>query len=227
MAKRGTASSLSEEVYRKIRDSVVDGEVPPGARLQPAVLGKQYQASTTVIREALAILAGERLVVSKPGQGYFVPEIHRDLLRDITAVRCHTESIALGWAMERGGLEWESELMAAHHRLSRTPRRTDDNHPNPEWSRVHHAFHAAFVNGCDVPILIDMCEQLSAATEIYRVWSSRFTQASGRDVEGEHAAILEAVLATDRDLAIARLCAHYEATANLIIENWPALTASE
>jgi DNA-binding GntR family transcriptional regulator len=223
MARRGVerASSLSEEVYRKIRGAVVDGDFTPGMRLQPAVLGEQYGASTTVVREALANLAGERLILSEPGQGYFVPEIHRDRLRDITAVRCNTETLALSWAMERGGLDWESQLLAAHHRLSRTPMRNDDNNPNLEWARLHNDFHAAFFRGCGVPILIDMCEQLSAATAIYRVWSTRFTQSSHRDVEREHQEILDAVIAHDRDLAVARLTAHYETTAQLIVANWP------
>jgi DNA-binding GntR family transcriptional regulator len=223
MTRRGTerTGSLSEEVYRRIRNSIIDGVFTPGMRLQPAALGEEYGASTTVVREALANLAGERLILSEPGQGYFVPEIQRDVLRDLTAVRCNTESLALTWAMERGGLDWESDLLAAHHRLSRTPQRLEDNHPNPEWARVHTAFHAALVRGCGVPILIDMCEQLSAAAAIYRMWSTRFTQSAHRDVALEHQEILDAVLSHDRDLAVQRLCAHYETTAQLIIAHWP------
>ncbi|CAN5201355.1 GntR family transcriptional regulator [soil metagenome] len=225
MVRRGTANSLSEDVYQRIRDSVFDGSIRPGDRLQPVLLSKEYNASTTVIREALAVLGGERLITSKPGQGYFVPEIHRDRLRDITLLRCHTESLALRLSMERGGVEWESRLIAAHHRLSRTPRRTPEDLPNPVWSKVHQAFHSEFVEGAGVSILNDICHQLSSATEIYRVWSGRFTESSGRDVEGEHAAILEAVLKGDVDLAIERLTAHYEGTANLILANWPETEA--
>ncbi|MBB6407174.1 GntR family transcriptional regulator [Arthrobacter sp. AZCC_0090] len=222
MVRRGSANSLSEDVYQRIRNALFDGSIHPGDRLQPAVLSKEYNASTTVVREALAVLAGERLITSRAGQGYYVPEIEPDLLRDITVVRCHTESLAIRWAMERGGIEWESRVIAAHHRLTRAPRRLPDGHPNPEWSRLHTAFHTEVIAGSGIPVLIDMCEQLSSATEIYRVWSARFTDWSGRDVEGEHAGILEAVLEGDADLTIARLTAHYEATANLIIDNWPA-----
>ena len=227
MARRGTANSLSEEVYRKIRDSIISGSVQPGDRLQPALLSEQVLASTTVVREALAVLAGERLVTFRPGQGYFVPEIRRDLIRDLTSVRVHTESLALSWAMERGGLEWESELIAAHHRLTRTPRRTEDDHLNPEWSHFHRAFHASFINGCGVPVLIEVCDQLSAATEIYRAWSTNFVTTESRDVEAEHAGILESVLAGNRAEALERLASHYESTTRLIIENWPSPSAVE
>ncbi|HVW42882.1 MAG TPA: GntR family transcriptional regulator [Amycolatopsis sp.] len=222
MARRGEAKSVSADVYQRIRMSIFNGSLRPGDRLQPAQLSQQYDASTTVVREALAQLAGERLVTSKVGQGYFIPTIEREELRDITTVRCQVESLAVRMSMERGGVEWESALLAAHHRLARTPRRTEDNpdHPSQEWATVHRAFHAQLVGACRVPTLLDVCEQLFSATELYRVWAGA-VGGSKRDVEAEHAAILHAALAGDPDRTVDLLTAHYTATATQIIDNWP------
>lgn len=220
--RKGSAGSLSADVYLKIRSAVFDGTIQPGDRLQPALLSKQYGASTTVVREALAVLAGEKLVESKAGQGYFVPGIERDKLFDITSVRSHTEALALGWAMERGGVEWESQVIAAHHRMVGTPRRTDDGGLNPAWAPVHQKFHLQLIEGCGVPELIGMCEMLSSLTEVYRVWSSRLVPVTARDVEDEHAAIVEAILSGDVDAAADRLRRHYEKTAEVIVASWPA-----
>ena len=223
MSKRGESKSLSADVYSRIREEIYNGTLAPGSRLQPSVLGERYNASTTVIREALALLAGERLVQSRTGQGFFIPMINKDELVDLTTVLCHVEGLALRMSMERGGLEWESSLIAAHHRLARTPRRTEKNPDrySQDWSNAHKEFHATLLGACDVPLLLDMCQQLMLATELYRVWVSPLVTHNNRDYAGEHAALLEAVLAGDADTAVSLLNEHARTTANMIIENWP------
>ena len=69
-----------------------------------------------------------------------------------------------------------------------------------------------------------MCQQLMLATELYRVWVSPLVTNNKRDYAGEHAALLEAVLAGEADQAVSLLNDHARTTANMIIENWPADT---
>ncbi|GAA0616192.1 DNA-binding transcriptional regulator CsiR [Paenochrobactrum glaciei] len=193
-------------------------------RLGPALLAKEYGASTTVLREAMILLTGDRLVVSTPGSGFSIPELERSELKDLTLLRCHNESLALQLAIERGGLKWETEVISAHHIMTRIPRRTLENPevPNPEWFNAHRTFHSKLLSGCGIPALIDICEKLSSATEIYRVYSVPMTRAAKRDVETEHADLLEAVLAHDTPRAVALLKAHYETTEAGLLANWPA-----
>lgn len=228
MSKRGEAKSLALDVYQRIRQGIFDGQITPGARLQPAVLGKEYNASTTVVREALILLSGDRLVSSATGQGFFVPELDRRELKDMTLLRCHNEKLALELSIERGGVDWETEVLAAHHRLSRTQRRAggDQRHGNPDWFNAHRAFHTKLVEACGIPALIDICEKLAAATEIYRVSSSPATTESARDVEQEHADILEAVLQRDAARATELLLRHYQMTADTLLARWPGATVA-
>ena len=223
MARRGDAKSLAADVYARIRESIFNGTLRPGDRIQPAVLGEQYNASTTVIREALALLAGERLVQTRTGHGFYIPELKRSELEDLTLVRQDVESLAVRLAAERGGVDWESKLMATHHKLARTPRRTADNpnHTNQLWSQAHREFHAQLIVACDIPMLLDICQQLGSATELYRVWVGELTRGHTRDVEAEHAAILDAVLAGEPAKAAEVLAAHYRGTADMILAQWP------
>jgi DNA-binding GntR family transcriptional regulator len=223
VARRGEAKTLAADVYAQIREAIFVGALSPGDRLQPALLSDRYQASTTVVREALALLVGERLVTSRPGHGYFIPEIQRDEIIDVTAVRCHVETMALRLAMQRGDLEWESAMIAAHHRLVRTPRRTPENpnHLNQDWARAHEAFHLQLLAACGVPVLLDMCRQLTSATELFRVWVGPYSTTVKRDVEAEHEAILQSVLGGDEDEACALLSTHYRTSAQLIVTHWP------
>jgi DNA-binding GntR family transcriptional regulator len=219
MVKRGAARSLTADVYNRIRTEIFTGALRPGERLQPAILSERFETSTTVVREALALLAGERLIQSTAGQGYFIPELVVGELFDITLVRCHVESLALKMSIERGGVEWEMRVIATHHRLAKTPRRTPDNpdHPSQEWSRHHQEFHEQLIGGCGVPVLIDMCRQLTSATELYRIWAGPTTTTAARDVEAEHAAIVDAAIHGDVENATALLLNHYRTTAEAIL----------
>nr|WP_281287968.1 GntR family transcriptional regulator [Pseudonocardia hierapolitana] len=104
------------------------GRWAPGDRLQPAVLAAEYGASTTVVREALTRLVGQKFVTLAPNHGFFVPRLCANDLRDITLMRCHLESLALKMSIERGDVTWESELIAlprpAVENRASSPRRT-------------------------------------------------------------------------------------------------------
>lgn len=219
MARRGSSSSIAQDVYRRIRSGIFNGELRPGARIQSNALGVEYGTSTTVVREALQLLVGERLVRADAGRGFFVPEVVPTEVTDLTTVRCEVDSIALRLSIERGDLVWESAVMAAHHLLSRTPRYKEGGHVmTEEWAEVHRDFHLQLLAACGSPVILDLCGQLQGATELYRVAVGSVPKAAGRDVDAEHRLIVEAVLARDADLAVERLTQHYRATADLIAE---------
>ena len=95
------------------------------------------------MREVLIRLSFEMLAVKHPSRGFSVPSLTLAEIEDLTTVRIHNDTFALRMAIMRGGLEWESRIIATHHVLSRTPRRTADDpqHTNEDWARAHAAFH--------------------------------------------------------------------------------------
>lgn len=207
------------QVIDAIRADVLSGVWPPGSRVPPGELAERYQTSTTVIREALTRLAGENFLIIQPNHGFFVPAVTDGGMRDITDARCLIEGRALELAIERGGVEWEGELIAAHHMLARTRRRTEDDptHTSAEWLAAHRAFHEKLIEACDVPSLRDFARQLTNATELFRRWSAPDPDARARDVEKEHREILEAALARDAKSAVALLQAHYQRTSQIVL----------
>ncbi|MGP4051612.1 FCD domain-containing protein [Streptomyces sp. 2A115] len=88
-----------------------------------------------------------------------------------------------------------------------------------EWAVAHAAFHEALISACQVPLLLDFCYTLRAATELYRRWSgpAAATLAATRDVAGEHLAITEAAAARDADLAAKLLAEHYQRTQQALL----------
>lgn len=204
-----------------IRAGIIDGRWRPGDRLQPAQLAEHYETSTTVVREALTRLAGESVVAIEPNRGFFVPRLDLAELRDLTELRCRIEGLAVELAVVRGGLVWESELIATHHQLSRTPRRGPDDpqHVADAWAEVHRAFHAKLIEASGVPIILSSARRLGDATELYRRWAAPSEAAGSRDVEREHSDILEAVVRRDAVRASALLRRHYERTVDVVLRS--------
>lgn len=228
MAKRGEAQTLSVAVYDRLRRDVLSGHYRPGARLKPAALGATFGVSVGVIREALTRLAQQQLVTSSHNQGFRVASLSPQELQDLTEMRVTIEGLALRLAIERGDLQWESEVLAAHYRLANTPRRTaeDPDRTSEVWSIHHRTFHTTLIGACAVPPLLDVCEQLSDATELYRHWSA---PASGgrRDVAAEHRRLMQTALDRDVSAAMVALRDHYERTTAIVLASGLLLRCEE
>ncbi|WP_375002493.1 FCD domain-containing protein [Aeromicrobium sp. CTD01-1L150] len=217
MAAKERAST--EVVHSRMRADVLAGVYSPGEKLKFADLCERYAASVAVVRESLTRLVEQGLAVSEPRIGFRVTPLSLEDLLDLTATRCDIEGLALGHAVDRGDVEWESRLVAAHHVLERTPLLADDDPPrvSDQWEAAHAAFHAALIEGCGSQRLLCMTESLRDASELYRRWSRPFDK--DRDVAAEHRGLLEAALARDADLAVTRLRDHFGRTAEILQEH--------
>jgi DNA-binding GntR family transcriptional regulator len=160
----------------------------------------------------------DAMVVSQPQRGFQAAPISVADLRDLTMVRVEVESLCLRRAIAVGTVEWEAGLVAAFHRLSRTPERvaSDPMRSADEWADAHAAFHLALVDGANSPWLLRLHGQLYAQSERYRRLSIPLDMGE-RDVGGEHHAILDAVLKRDADCAVALLTRHLGATTEILL----------
>lgn len=208
------------QVVDQIRSAILSGQWAPGERLPPAAMAARFGTSSTVVREALTKLNGDGLVSFERNRGFFVRSLDLGELRDITELRCVSEALGARLTVERGDLQWESELIAAHHQLARTPRRRPGapENINAEWAALHRAFHAKLLEPCASVHMLRLSENLADSTELYRRWAATSEAAVHRDVEREHADILEAALSREADRLAALLRAHYETTVDVVLE---------
>lgn len=200
MVRIRVAKTLSEDVYGQLRDAILEGSLGPGTRLKMEALCSELGVSRSVLREALNRLVEQDLVILQPQSGFRVVELSAEDLRDLTEARIHIECPALAKSMKSGGLEWEQQVVAAHHALVRTPRRlvADDRaRRNPDWIRAHAAFHEALISACPNRRLVDIAAGLRRSTEIYRQWSADVKEFGDRDIDREHRDIFDATLARD------------------------------
>lgn len=219
MVRRAGGESLAVDVYAQLRSEIFDRRFSPGERLKPIELGERFGVSISVMREALGLLAAKNLVVIERNRGFHVTRLSVTELTDLTAARKINEGAALRLSVERGGVTWESEVLAAHHRLSSQPMYLpgEPRTRNNEWAAAHIAFHHKLIDACGNAVLLDICDRLSDAAELYRAWSGSSGEVN-RDVAGEHRGLLEAALAHDADLAVERFEAHVERTAEILLD---------
>lgn len=218
------SSSLTQDAYERLRADLLACRLQPGARLKISELCQTLSVSLSAVREALSRLTSEGLVVAEPQRGFRVAPISAEELRDLTGVRAQIEGLCLERAIVAGDVGWESQLVAAFHRLSRTPERDpgDLQRMNEAWSAAHAAFHGALVGACDSPWLLRLRETLYAQSERYRRLSVPLAKIT-RDLNREHQDIMEAALARDAVLAGALMTQHIELTTRVLLEqSWPA-----
>lgn len=228
MSKSIESETLSTQIRDSLREDILAGRWAAGDKLQLVALTKHYKTSSTVIREALTRLVGDRLVVLKPNRGFFVPTLSLAEIKDITELRCVSEEFGVGLAIQRGDLAWESELIAAHHTLERTPYRESDNGELTEaWDRAHQAFHAKLLEACGVPVLIDLASTLSDLSQLYGRWAGRATRFMDRDIAQEHRDILASALDRNAEVASRLLRTHYETTLHAILKSGVEKEAAE
>lgn len=222
------SSSLTQDAYQRLRADLLACRLQPGARLKIGDLCRTLSVSLSAVREALSRLTSEGLVVAEPQRGFRAAPISVDELRDLTGVRAQIEGMCLERAIAVGDVGWESQLVAAFHRLSRTPERdpADSQRMCEAWSTAHAAFHMALVSGCDSPWLLRLREILYAQSERYRRLSVPLA-AIARDLNCEHRDIMDAVLARDAGRAKAAMVRHLELTTRVLLEqSWPAVATA-
>jgi len=215
------ASTRNAEAHAQLRNDILTGHLKPEQKLAFAVLCEQYGVSVGVMREALSRLAEQGLVDNIPQQGFYVARISVEDLLYLTEARTVIEKAAMRHAIESGSLAWESEVVAANHRLTNTPR-PDPNDPtrlSEEWAQLHSQFHEILLSGCPNTRLLAVASQLRDSADMYRRWSFPQSPGPARDINREHREIVDAVVSRDADLAVALVTAHTELTVKLQLES--------
>ncbi len=213
------ARTLANQAQDLLRRDILSGTLAPGERLRTKDLQARYGLGLSPLRESLQRLSAEGMVVNDAQRGFAVAPVSVAELRDLTVARTALESTMLPMAMQLGGADWEGDIVAAFHRLSRTPLPNDPAAMADAslWELRHRSFHHALVAGCCSPWLLRLHGQLVDQSERYRkirILHHLESQAQVRDVNAEHQAVMDAVLRRDAVQAVALMTQHLVATSD-------------
>ena len=213
--------SLSTVVSESLLGRIRSGELAPGAQLPTeSELCEVYSVSRTVVREAIARLRSEGLVIPRQGKGVFVSEAP---LASFTVPESDLEALPQTIALLelRLGVEVESAGLCAQRRsdaeaalIRAEMERTDSTRPDPDNTRVHYDydFHLAIARASGNAQIFDFLSYLRA--QIAPRLALGFLLAPGvKDeyfdrIHGEHEAIVVAIEAQDEAAARAAMRSH-------------------
>jgi DNA-binding GntR family transcriptional regulator len=203
----------SERVYRKLREMILSGELPPGTRLVEIHLAEQFEVSRTPVREALKRLAAEQLVLADPVRGLIVhaPEPHE--IEDVYRVRDALDALAVRLAAVRITPEEVKHLRLVLNSMAEAieAQRTD------LVVNANIAFHDVIYRAAGSATLWRLARELS---DFVRRFSSGAFSSPERSsaVLDEHEAILDALERHDQEAAAAASSQHLHTASAYLVE---------
>jgi DNA-binding GntR family transcriptional regulator len=210
--------SQTDRAYQTLRAAIVRCEYMPGARLRVEELAQKLSVSSSPLREALSRLSAQGLVQILENRGFWVAPLSLDGLEDLTRVRLLIECDTLCDAIDHGRDAWESQIVAAAHRLALAEQRWNGGGDvlDDDWSERHRAFHMAIYSGASSALLKSMVENLFDAAERYRRFSARYRK-SRRNKNSEHQELMRVTLSRDKKRAMDLLKQHISSTQHNVI----------
>ncbi len=189
----------SNNLYNTLKADILAGHFAPGSKLKIETLKERYGMGVNVIRESLARLATEDLVDFEDQKGFRVAETSSSRLNDLTRLRILLENDGAIHSMTKGGIEWESTLIAAYHKLSYIEEKmceAEGDHYKT-WHQCDWEFHEALVAACGSTLHCVYHRRIFDQFRQYVMVDLKTNGFRGQDIIDEHQAILDAALKHD------------------------------
>jgi DNA-binding GntR family transcriptional regulator len=211
----GTSRSSVDRVHAALREKILAGVYPPGARLKLTTVAKEHQVSFIPVREALQRLEAERLIRTAPNRGARVAEISIADMRDIYETRIVLENHAIRMSIPRFSPQ---QLAVAEQALSRMEASFAAGQESEAYQH-HQEFHFALYEPAGSAWTMHVIRQLWASAERYLRLAASVRPAPEEFV-AEHRAIFKAVQEGNVSAAIENLTTNLRTTERLLAETY-------
>jgi len=205
--------TLTDIVYFKIRNDIVQGNLLPGSKLKIEPLRKRYDIGASPIREALSRLCADGFAAVKGQQGFSVIEMSKEDLIDVTNSRVLIENEVLKLSILSGDDDWESKVVGAFHRLSKIYHSTGNDINLEKYNKI---FHDSLLSACESQTLLKFYHILYDKHKRYRHLAREAIHID-RNIHDEHTDIYEATLNKDIKFALKANEIHIRKTAEIVM----------
>lgn len=205
-----------EATYGRLRTDIVLGRLPPGRKLGLDGLRAICGVAIGTLREALFRLASEGLVVAQGQRGFAVAPVSAEDFREVAELRLLLECDAVAASFAAGDLDWEGQVVAAHHKLAAMERRLLAGEPADasQWKRYDREFHQALIAACGSAVML---ETYAAAYDHFLRYQMVAVVFRGAVAAEQHTALLDCAIARDAGRAQAILRDHVEGCVDHVI----------
>lgn len=203
--------TLSEEVYKHLRDKLIKGEFSPGEKISIRKIADMYGVSTMPAREALKRLQSEGFITAER-RSTVVKRLSSKELIEIFMLRKTLEKMAIEWAFSNIG---KIELAS----LENTVKEMDQKADPLEWNNLNKQFHFKLYSYSYSAPLLELLETTWGRVEPYMniyASSSHHIEVS----QQEHYKMLELLAKMDLDGLIQLTMDHIQKTCDVILDDF-------
>lgn len=186
--------ALHDQVAARLRTLLVEGQIPPGAKLNERILCEQLRVSRTPLREAIKLLAVEGLVDLIPNRGAVAVKLTESDIEQAFEVLADLEGLSGELAAQRITDQERSELRALHFEMLAAHARRDLS----AYYRLNAMIHAGINSAARNSVLASTWQRLNARVQSLRFRTNQ-DEAKWKRAVAEHGRMLEAL--DERDAA--------------------------
>jgi DNA-binding GntR family transcriptional regulator len=196
MIEARPASRKQDQVAAAVRQAILRGELRPGERILELQLARQFKVSQGPVREALAALAREGLVVKVAHRGTFVSRLHARDLHELFTLRASLDGFSARLAAERATDEDVEHLRELLERM-----RTAELAGNlPSLTEAHLELHERIYELSGHALLGEIFALIRSRMALALDFAENLFKADGNETEC-HVPLLEALADRDPDRA--------------------------
>jgi len=190
---------LHAQVASRLRQMLVEGQIPPGAKLNERALCEALNISRTPLREAIKMLAAEGLVELLPNRGSVAVQLSEADVHNTFEVMAGLEALSGELAAQRITEAELAEIKALHFEMLAAYTRRDLS----AYYRLNAAIHSCINAAAKNPVLTQTYQQVNSRLQALRFRSNQDGEKWSHAVK-EHGAMVAALEARDAS-ALARV----------------------
>lgn len=221
--------TLSSLAVKWLRERILSGALPPGARLSDLALSREIGISRTPVREAIRMLAADGLVDVVPHQGATVRAPSLAELDELYEIRAVLEGHAAARAAAHRSPAEGAELLDLVTTMEAIPTPVDGAALKVKATlrqrELDIAFHRRVLAMSRMERLQRMVEDAGIIARPFETMDARLSAEDHHSANQHHRAIAQAIAEGDHERARAAMAAHIEsgrAGTSRRLERWRA-----
>jgi DNA-binding GntR family transcriptional regulator len=162
VASAARSRSRSDQIFAEARERILSGRLPADRPIRQDALAQELGVSKIPLREALARLEGDGLVVSHPNRGFVVRPLSRADAEDVFDLRLRIEPHACVLGARGADEPARDAARRAFSALDAALRAG-----GPDLGRRNREFHLALVRPSGRGVTVETVDRLLALSERY------------------------------------------------------------
>ena len=194
----GSIKTYSAQIIEHIKDSILNGELCPGDKVNEAHLASRLSISRAPIREALQMLVQEGLIIAIPQRGKFITSLTAKEIQDSYFTGGVLEGAAVASTVDQFT---EGDFTKLQDIIDQMKQMAENGENREKLAPLDNAFHDILLSKTDNNLLVELshrsCRGISKFL-FFKHWRKQFTTKENSE---RHQSILN-VLRTRNPVAV-------------------------